>query len=237
MQLDPIFTELLRNNELPSEAKWQEATQLRSQASQDLLQIDEEIQRLMVKREQVQRSLETYNIILSPARRLLPDILQEIFYHCIGQTYPFLSATEAPMLLTRVCGLWRSAALSSPRIWTKLYIPLPGGPKMYSGFGSFGMRGDRAAEVRRQIFSKMMQLRCRAVKDWLDRSGSLPLSLSISYPFGYEPDAYINAEDDEVVDPLFLTIRPFASRWKHLDLSMPFHIYQRLETKIPLDNG
>ena len=32
----------------------------------------------MVKREQVQRSLDIYNAILSPARRLLPDILREI---------------------------------------------------------------------------------------------------------------------------------------------------------------
>ena len=237
MQLDPIFTELLRNNELPSEAKCQEATQLRSQASQDLLQVDTEIQRLMAKREQIQRSLDIYNIILSPARRLLPDILQEIFYHCIDQTYPILSATGAPMLLTRVCSLWRSVALSYPRIWTRLHIPLPGDPTMYSRRGGFGMNDDRAVEVRRQIFSKMMQLRCRAVKDWLDRSGSLPLSLSISFPFGYElPTDSSDEEDDEVVDPLFLTIRPFASRWKHLDLSMPFHIYQKLETKIPLDN-
>jgi hypothetical protein len=237
MHLDPILTELLRNNELPSESKLQETMQLRSQANEDLSHIDTEIQRLMAKREQVQRSLDVYNTILSPARRLLPDILQEIFYHCIGRTYPILSATEAPMVLTRVCSPWRSVALSSPRIWTRLHIPLPGDPRMYSSYGSYGMRDNQAVEVRRQVFSKKMQLRCRAVKDWLDRSGSLPLSLSISFPFGYEPPTdSTGAEDDEVVDPLFHTIRPFASRWRHLDLSMPFHIYRKLETMIPLDN-
>jgi hypothetical protein len=189
----------------------------------------------MAKREQVQSSLDIYNTILSPARRLLPDILQEIFYHCIGRTYPILSATEAPMILTRVCSLWRSVALSSPRIWTRLHIPLPGDPLAYSKYGNFGTSDDRAVEVRRQIFSKTMQLRCR-VKDWLGRSGSLPLSLSISFPFRYEPPTDSGAEGDEVVDPLFHTIRPFASRWRHLALSMAFHIYQKLETKIPLDN-
>ena len=236
MHLDPILTELSRNNELPSESKLQETMQLRSRAIEDLLHIDTEIQRLMAKREQVQRSLDIYNTILSPARRILPDILQEIFYHCIGRTYPILSATEAPMILTRVCSLWRSVALASPRIWTRLHIPLPGDPRVDSRYGSFGMSDDRAIEVRRQIFSKTMQLRCRAVKDWLDRSGSLPLSLSISFPFRYEPPTDSGAEGDEVVDPLFHTIRPFASRWRHLALSMPFHIYQRLETTISLDN-
>jgi len=237
MHPDPIFAELLRNNELPSEAEFQEATQLRSQANDDVLQIDAEIQRLQARREQVQSSIDIYNIILSPVRRLLPDILQEIFYHCTSQPYPILSATEAPMLLTRVCSLWRSVALSSPRIWTRLHIPLPGDPRISPNYGSYGMRDDRAVEVRRQIFSKMIQLRCRAVKDWLDRSGSLPLSLSISYPFECEPSTNGDTtEVDEVVDPLFLTIQPFASRWRHLDLSVPFHIYRKLEAKIPLDN-
>ena len=138
------------------------------------------------------------------------------------------------MVLTRVCSPWRSVALSSPRIWTRLHIPLPGDPRMYS---SYGTRDDEAVEIRRRVFSKMMQLRCRAVKDWLGRSGSLPLSLSIAFPFGYEPPTDSSgAEDDEVVDPLFHTIRPFASRWRHLDLSMPFYIYQKLETTIPLEN-
>ena len=223
MHLDQILAELLRNNELPSDATLQETTKLRSQANEDLLHIDTEIQRLMSQREQVQRSLDIYNTILSPARRLLPDILQEVFYHCISQTYPILSATEAPMLLTRVCSLWRSVALSSPRIWTRLHIPLPGDPRMLSNYGIGRINYDRVVEVRRQIFSKKMQLRCQEVKDWLDRSGSLPLSLSISFPLGFELSNDSNgAEDDEVVDPLLQTIRPFASRWRHLDLSMPF---------------
>ena len=235
MQLDPILTELLQNNELPTEEKIQEAIKLRSQANEDLLQIDAEIQRLKAKREQVQRSLDIYNTVLSPARRLLPDILREIFYHCLScRTYPNLSATDAPMLLTRVCSLWRSVALSSPRIWTRLHIPLPGDPKYPPPYGS---NVDRALEPRRQMFSKTMQLRCQAVKEWLDRSGSCPLSLSISYPLGHSPiSTNYGAERDEVVDPLLLTIQPFVPRCRHLHLLMPFHLYEKLETQIPLQS-
>jgi len=234
MQLDAILTELSRNNELPTETKLQETRELHSQVNEDLVQIDAEIERLKAKREDVQRSLDIYDTILSPARRLLPDILQEIFYHCLssdGPIYAILSASEVPMLLTRVCSLWRSVALSSPRIWTSLHIPIPGDPRIY------GFSVDRSLELRRQMFSKTMQLRCRAINEWLDRSGSCPLSLSISYPFSYSPDIINNgAEDDEVVDPLLRTIQPFAPRLRHLHLSMPHHIYQKLETKIPLDS-
>jgi len=234
MYLDPTLTELLRNNELPLESQLQETRQLRSRANEDLLHIDTEIQCLMAKREQVQRSLDIYNIILSPARRLLPDILREIFYHSIGRTYPLLSATEAPMILTRVCRLWRSVALSSPRIWTRLHIPLPGDPRSAL---NLVVNNAQALELRRQEFSKTMALRCQAVKEWLDRSGSCPLFLSIAYPFNYNPPIDNNggAEEDDVAGPLFQIIRPYAPRWEHLCLSMPLSIYQKLETKIPLD--
>ena len=217
MQLSVILTELSQNIEPVSEKNLQEAAELRSQANEELLYINTEIQRLKAKREQVQRSIDIYNTILSPARRLLPDILREIFYHCltIGGPYPILSATEAPMLVTRVCSLWRSVALSSPRIWTRLHIPLPGDPRLSSKYGKLE---DQALDVRRRAFFKMMQLRYQAVKEWLGRSGSCPLSLSISYPFGYVtningPNTDIDgAEDDEVANLLFQIICPFASQ-------------------------
>ena len=232
MQLNPIFTKLLQNNEPPTEESFQEAIELRSQANKDLLQIDAEIQRLNAKREQVQISLDIYNTILSPARRLLPDILREIFHHCLGnRNYPVLSATDAPMLLTRVCSLWRSVALSSPRIWSRLHIPLPGDPQYSFTYES---NVGQALEPRRQMFSKRMQLRCQAVKEWLDRSGSCPLSLSISYPLGNSPiTTNYGAEDDEVVNRLLQTIQPFAPRCRHLHLLMPLDMYQKLETNIP----
>ena len=233
MHLNPILTKLSRNNELPSELNLQETMQLRLRATEDLLHIDTEIERLMAKREQVQRSLDIYNIILSPARRLLPDILREIFYHCIVRTYPILSAMEAPMVLTRVCSLWRSVALSSPRIWTRLHIPLPGNPRVSSN----NMMSNSGTLELREKLSKTMALRCQAVKEWLDRSGSCPLLLSIAHPDEYSTHVGGNRgeEEDDVAGPLFQVIHPYAPRWAHLRLSMPLRIYQKLEKKIPLD--
>src|SRR5258708_5862732 len=84
-------------------AELQEAFELRSKSQEDLLQVDTKIQRLRKKRAGIQKSIDKCNTILSPARRLLPDVLREIFYHCLpDDRNPTLSATEAPMLLTRV---------------------------------------------------------------------------------------------------------------------------------------
>ena len=127
------LTELSENNNLPSESEFHEAFELRSKSLEVLLQIDTEMQRLEKKRASVKKCIDKYNAILSPARRLLPDIIQEIFYHCLptGRN-PMPSATEAPMLLTQVCSLWRAIALTSPWIWASLHIALPGDPAFSS---------------------------------------------------------------------------------------------------------
>jgi hypothetical protein len=234
----PHLTELSKNNNLPSESELQEAFELRSKSLEVLLQIDTEIQRLLEKRAGVQKSIDKYNAILSPARRLLPDVIREIFYHCLPTVRnPTLSATEAPMLLTRVCSIWRTIALTSPQIWASLHIALPGNPTLSS---TFGMLSDDALAKRHQVFSKVMELRCRAVKDWLTRSGTCPLSISVSHPLGYveitdDPNSGNLREVHDVTEPLFRLIVSFSPRWKLIDLTMPFSIYEKLESQISKD--
>ncbi|KIM47160.1 hypothetical protein M413DRAFT_57140, partial [Hebeloma cylindrosporum] len=90
-------------------------------------QIEVAIELLKEKKNHIQKSIDACNAVLSPVRRLPIDILQEIFYQCLPTDHhPIMSATEAPMLLTRVSSLWRSVAFSMPRIWAKLHIPFPG---------------------------------------------------------------------------------------------------------------
>ena len=233
----PHLTKLLRHNNLPSEPELQEAFELRSKSQEDLLQIDTEIQRLQEKRASIQKSIDTCNTILSPARRLLPDVLCEIFYHCLpDDRNPILSATEAPMLLTRVCSIWRAVALTSPLIWARLHISLPGNPCFSP---SFGTRLSSAAIAKRyQVFSNVMELRCLAVKDWLTRAGTCPLSISLSYPMGFIEVVDNSVNDREaydVTEPLFQQILSFSQRWKHVELSMPLSIYKKLETLISGD--
>lgn len=176
----PHLTKLSQHNNLPSESELQEAFELRAKSQEDLLQIDTEIRRLKEKRAGVQKFINTYNLILSPARRLLPDILRKIFYHCLpDDRNPTLSATEAPMLLTRVCSIWRTVALTSPLIWARLHISFPGNP---THSPSYEALSDTTISKRYQVLSKVMELRCPVVKDWLTRSGTCPLSISVFFP-------------------------------------------------------
>ena len=144
------------------------------------------------------------------------------------------------MLLTQVCSIWRAIALTSPRIWARLHITLPGNPTVSSDFGT--LSGGALAQ-RHRVFLKVIELRCRAVKDWLTRSGTCPLSISIHCPLGYylEPEIIDDSDSGnlrevhDVTEPLFRLIASSSPRWKAIDLSMPFYICKKLESQVSQD--
>ncbi|KIM43023.1 hypothetical protein M413DRAFT_394032, partial [Hebeloma cylindrosporum] len=232
------LAELSRHNDLPSESELQDAFQLRSNLQEVLIQVDTEIKRLKERRADIQKSIDTYNHVLSPARRLPPDILREIFYHCLPDDHnPTMSAKEAPVLLTRVCSTWRAIALTSPPIWARLHISLPVNPSLFPGFGV--LLSPTAIAKRYQVFSKVMELRCRVVKDWLTRSGTCPLSISLSTPFRSKErvdDSVDAREAYEATEALFQQILSFSPRWKDVELSMPLFFYKKLESHISGDD-
>lgn len=73
----------------------------------------------------VRGSLLAHKALTSPARRIPPEILGEVFYHCLSKT-PYITPrdVESPMVLARVCRHWREVAISTPRLWSSLSIYL-----------------------------------------------------------------------------------------------------------------
>ncbi|KAF9530122.1 hypothetical protein CPB83DRAFT_201199 [Crepidotus variabilis] len=62
--------------------------------------------------------LTKYRSLVSPIRRIPPDVLSEIFFHCLPtDAYTgSMSVVVAPMLLTRVCSAWRTTAYPSTMV-------------------------------------------------------------------------------------------------------------------------
>ncbi|KAK7039537.1 F-box domain-containing protein [Favolaschia claudopus] len=55
------------------------------------------------------------------------DILREIFKRCLDTGFPHVQpfrSTEAPMLLCRVCVLWRTIALTTSELWARLSVSI-----------------------------------------------------------------------------------------------------------------
>ena len=236
MHLNPEFAALLQNNDVPSELTILEVTESLKAPLNELEEVEAEIQRLRelmktmkTKRQRIQKIINDHNIILAPARRLPPDVLHEIFFHCLPTRHnPIMKHLESPLLLTRICSSWRAIALSSPRIWSKIHIPLPGDPSL-SESGNGIITDETSLSNRRQRFARILQLRCDAVRRWLSRTGTCPLSLSVIYP-GYFPG--VHNLNDELTHEMFDILLSYADRWSDVNLSMPEAIYNKLQSNI-----
>jgi hypothetical protein len=61
-----------------------------------------------------------HTTVLAPARRILPEILSEIFFWCLSDGI-LRSAKDAPIVLGQVCSYWRSV-VSTPKLWSSLSL-------------------------------------------------------------------------------------------------------------------
>lgn len=63
--------------------------------------------------------------------RLHPELLSEIFLHCLpDDQYVTPDPLDAPLLVCRVCHYWREISLLTPKLWCSLNIEDPSHPPL-----------------------------------------------------------------------------------------------------------
>ncbi|KAJ7101304.1 hypothetical protein B0H15DRAFT_943641 [Mycena belliarum] len=157
------FQSILHTNTIPCDADCRTIREHLTAPQRELVNLDEEISRVQDQLDALTRRkaaldayVEAHLAMISPARRLPDDVVRDIFAQCLpSHRNPIVSSDEAPLLLCQICRHWRDLALTTPRLWSSLHIVLPTDPRL---------------QVLTQI-----------VSEWLDRSGVLPLSLSVIY--------------------------------------------------------
>ncbi|KAF8886244.1 hypothetical protein CPB84DRAFT_1787769 [Gymnopilus junonius] len=227
--MEPRLVHLLNVNEPPSESDIHEMEDLLPTPLLELSEIDKEIssienrlKTLKERREEVQRSVDDYRRILSPIRRLPNDILHEIFLHCLPQNRnPIMTSSEAPLLLSRVSSKWRSVAHSSPRLWAQLHITFCDNHSIVNSSPGWP-RGEENLnkQLEKRVYA-VLERRCEAVKEWLMRSGSCPLSISIFYSSNAWKMEQIDSHIDGPTMELFKILLEFIHRWTTIELRMP----------------
>ena len=182
-------------------------TELRS-VEELVIEAQRSLELLMKRRESLQITIYRCDTILSPSRRVPDDIWREIFIRCLpSHRNPILSFVEAPLLLTHVCSIWRSISLSTPQIWNRIHIPL------------FQILRDPIWDIPPPYLDNpdihdlqfKLQMRSREVREWLRRSGSLPLSITVSNPSG---ESSISEYHAHLLD----SIMEFSGRFRNLEL-------------------
>lgn len=234
--MESDLDQLSTNNDPPSVEDLQSARQLEADIQREIEDTEVQIVALTARLSSLKAQSSKYQTITSPFRRIPTDLLHEIFYHCLP-TYrnPLLSASEAPVLLTRVCSRWRKVALSSPRLWAQMHITFCDNHRVLQS-GIVSDDDDDDDDRRRAHALHILNLRCKVVHEWLTvRSGTCPLSVSIFYHSGSWNLDDINSGWEEDGNPtleLFRIITQSLYRCRRLELTMPTEVYQKLDQMI-----
>jgi len=228
--MDESLLVLLKSNQAPSDDVISTINSIITEPNAKLFSISAEIEKTRRRLEELEsekhailKTLKPYHIILSPARRLPPDMLQEIFCRCLRiDQYPTMSAKDAPLLLTRVCRMWRDVAVSTPQLWTRLHIPW--------------CEAHNTVQFKRRW--NAMQRRFTAVEEWLHKSGDLPLSLSLHFAYtscdsqmreSTDIARKLKSLESSSAERLLHLLVPFARRLKELDLSLPQDVFKEID--------
>ena len=200
------FSQYLQSNQAPSEYEICEIKKLRANPLEEISIINVEIEQiegilnsLKRKRAHIQESIDNFNTILAPVRRLSMDVLGVIFGHCLAtHRNPVMSASEAPILLTHICRDWRSIALSIPRLWSRLYIPT-----------TLPIVVNNCPEAQRYSLERdrRMEARTEEVQRWLRLSAACPLAITL-----------MPVSDPVTHPPLLDSIIQSSRRWQQFEL-------------------
>ena len=124
-------------------------------------------------RDDFQSEISALLALLSPSRRLAPELVALIFEFCLPNRELRASefrANEAPLLIAQICRGWRHVALSTPRLWTRMSICLPLGRLPQSAW---------ITAIAQASFASLL---------WLSRSGNHKLHIYVQYDRSNESD-------------------------------------------------
>jgi hypothetical protein len=126
------YSSILDTNYVPSQAERREICRYILNEERKLTiihakpsQIIEHLDVLLRERKECCRNLERHKMLLSPARRMPAEILSSIFLEClpVGKLDSFQpSAHKAPLLVSSICSRWRNVAISTPQLWSSVYL-------------------------------------------------------------------------------------------------------------------
>lgn len=222
--MESLFSDRLNSNYVPNDDEVATIKELLVEPDQKLKDISGEIEgikaqleKLLKEKEDLNDQLKAHKALLSPARRLPPDVVQNIFLHCLPtDRNPVMSSKEAPILLGRICSHWRDIALATPKLWAAIHIAIPADPPVPMPIGA-------AAPIPPPPTDHTTRI--QAITAWLTRSEPFPVSISV-----------FNSRFDSVAGnsvQLYLdTILQFASRWKHIHMSVPHQVWNNFLPRV-----
>ena len=164
----------------------------------ELAELDALLERIKLKRYDLKRKI---NQLHSPIiRRLPPDVMSTIFEFFLPDfadykvtmyrtNYYTKEDLSTPLSLGAICSYWRDIAWSTPSLWSSMVL---------------------------RVSSKhSSQMVTDIAREWLARSGYLPLSIRIS-----------SRPKHKALARVANIINEYSTRWSEIDLYMPLRYFQ-----------
>lgn len=163
----------------------------------------------LLKREaDVRKCIRGLETLLSPARRLPPELVCEIFQQFVKSNavthLPLrLTLCLSPLTLAQVSRSWRSVALAMPAIWSSIHITIP----------------EEVELTHANRISHMIRL-------WMERSGDSFLTLrftifhSAGAPRISQSDQQRRRQLGAALHPIFTPLLQHSQRWRKLLLDV-----------------
>ncbi|KAJ7162292.1 hypothetical protein C8R46DRAFT_1000300 [Mycena filopes] len=223
------FAAHLGTNYCPSDQEVLEINSLLAEPTLRLKSLDDEItdlqkaiDKLAAERETIATFVDAHKALISPARRLPLDITEAIFVACLPtHRNCVMSASEAPVLLGRICSAWRTISLGTPRLWASLHITNP------------SIQQDSTLPA--SLVAETTALRLAVAQTWLRRSGQCGLSISYVLPPPPGPGAPPGTQFQ-----VLQLMAQFTRRWQHIRFFVPDstttlpEIHNLAEADVPL---
>ena len=194
----------------------QERTTIRGQ----IKQLEKELAKLKAKYDALTT---TMNSIHDPFIHKLPPEIGSRIFHLSLPTFddgkrleeilkPWGNGSSAKILrLGAVCRMWRQLAWATPNLWNTLYLFI-------------------GSQTRHSLAESLPDL----VRDWLERSGSLPLTISFQHhPRSNDHVSYEDEDSFEAALGLVIEILTLHSRrWRILNLATTADMFRRFSSSI-----
>lgn len=128
---------------------------------------------LSLQQAEVQRCLSGLRVLISPARKVPPELIRNIFEHCIVEEPTHISlggnSQCTSLVLGQICRGWRAVALSTSSLWSTFHVEIP----------------QNIQDIDASRIAKLLAL-------WTSRSRPFPLNIRLTifpvfYPYRERP--------------------------------------------------
>lgn len=168
-----------------------------------LPELDSAIARLLLKSRDLREQINARTAFLSLPAEIISEISMmacEPVYEA-SDPHSFVKSRQltTPLMLGKICRLWRHIVFRSPRLWNVIFLELRREPQLY-------------------------KTRLQLLKSWLSRSGDLLLSIHLD-ELGREAAGWIENPPVEV----FELLAGYSHRWLHVSTFLVRPCWEGLE--------